>query len=47
MQKKLKMPVFTCFFSLGDLTFSITAQKRFELGEKLKQINHLDELAFI
>ena len=31
---------FTCF-SLGDLTFSIAAQKRFVLGEIRKQMCHL------
>ena len=39
------MPLFT-FFSLGDLTFSTTAHKRFELGENRQRTNHLREIVF-
>ena len=38
-KKPLKMHFFK-FFSLGDLTFSTTAQKRFELGENRQRTNH-------
>ena len=40
------MQIFT-FFSLSDLTFSFTAQTRFELGAIWKQIYHRDELPFV
>ena len=40
VQKPLRIVDFHVVFSLGDLAFSITAQKRFDLGEIRKQINH-------
>ena len=45
-QKPLKMNFFTCF-SLGDFTFSITAQKRFGLLESENGFIIYDELPFI
>ena len=45
-KKPQKMQFFT-FFSLGDLTFSFTAQTRFELGAIWKQIYHLRWITFL